>query len=494
MCSSWATFRTFLVRFDLLLIDLARHLEDASTHPQVRNIDIMRMYVNSSHSNETFYRSRETPTTSDDGGTDECSGVYGMVEIPAFRVKKKKRPPLFRKSPSEIDDIPEGPTPIQRRLFESLRILTVDIGATRTKMMYQHGTSSVILAPVDTRELWSFPDGSGPHQMAKLFRARLSNRLVAEVAAGRLPSRFSDLNIVVFSVPGTVDLGDGGEEMCTVRNMPSVSPHFKGFNFKQGFTDLFPGARIYAVADNMAAAMGVASFEKFQNCQSGLILVLGTAPAVSTFYRGNKKSVELAIWQSWVWFTKIPLVDRFGYCGGLRMEPDGRTFRLRDRTEYKIPHAKARIRFAIDSLTWKRLRGRLDWIDHSLQGNLPKPEAASVWSGRVQEAVNALAARFHQVYGRPDTVVVLGGNGLRCVDRVTQALYTDPDYSRNGPITVPVYVPSSDEEQQTIHMRGLAQAGNYRIEQVYAAGPDPLARGWTRGGEIYLWVKRRDVL
>ena len=43
-------------------------------------------------------------------------------------------------------------------------------------------------------------------------------------------------------------------------------------------------------------------------------------------------------------------------------------------------------------------------------------------------------------------------------------------------------------------MKGLAQAANYRISQVYAHGPDPLARGWTRGGEIYLWVRRREIL
>lgn len=31
--------------------------------------------------------------------------------------------------------------PLKRRLFESLRILCIDIGGTRTKFMYQHGSS-----------------------------------------------------------------------------------------------------------------------------------------------------------------------------------------------------------------------------------------------------------------------------------------------------------------------------------------------------------------
>ena len=61
-------------------------------------------------------------------------------------------------------------------------------------------------------------------------------------------------------------------------------------------------------------------------------------------------------------------------------------------------------------------------------------------------------------------------------------------------VHVPVHCPPTDEDQQLVHMTGLAQAANYKIEQVYAPGPDPLQRGWTRGGEIYLWVRRPDVL
>jgi hypothetical protein len=409
-----------------------------------------------------------------------------ILDAPAVNVRRKRSQRVDSQTDPNAD---EGPTPIRRRLFESLRILTVDIGATRTKMMYQFGAESRILPAVDSRELWGCAEGSTPFQTSKLFRARLGEHL-----EGKLPVSVSDLDAVIFAVPGTVDLTPASDDMCVVRNMPSLSPGFRGFNFKHGFSSLFPKAKIYAVADNMAAAMGVASSGQFKHAKSGLVIVLGTAPAVATFFRSEEKSktVELAIWQSWVWFTKIPLADRFGYCGGL--QTDGSSFKLRDRTEHKIPHEKARIRFAIDGSTWKRLRGRLDWLSSDLQGNLSKEEARVVWSQRVQSAVNALCLRFHLIYGKPEIVVLLGGNALKCTGSIREGEYTDPDFSRQEPLTVPVFVPSSDEEQQIIHMRGLAQAASYRISQVYAHGPDPLARGWTRGGEIYLWVRRREVL
>ena len=437
-------------------------------------------------------------------GTAEVSELISplhgasSLDVPAVFVRKKRSTRKeYLTDPSNA--ISDEPTPIKRRLFESMRILTIDIGATRTKFMYQCGSSGSILTPCDSKEIWFCPEGTSPLQMSRLFRGRLSAHVKNEIESGRLPVACGDLDAVIFAVPGTVDLTP--DDMCVVRNMPSMSPRFKGFNFKKGFSELFPCAKIYAVADNMAAAMGVASSDQFNTANAGMVVILGTAPAVATFFRGVSpdpgkvsKTVELAIWQSWVWFTKIPLSDPFGYCGGLRTETDGRTFVLRDKTENKIPHEKSRIRFAIDSDTWKRLRGKLDWLTTDLQGNLTKEEAKIVWSARVQAALNALVLRFHNVYGKPDVVVLLGGNALKCTGNIDSATYTDPDFSRSDPVVVPVYVPESDESQQRIHMKGLAQAANYRISQVYAHGPDPLARGWTRGGEIYLWVKRREVL
>mgnify|MGYP003690631525 CR=1 FL=1 len=96
--------------------------------------------------------------------------------------------------------------------------------------------------------------------------------------------------------------------------MPSFSPRFRGFNFKKEFAPVFPAAKVSAVPDNMAAALGVACTAP--HVQNALVLVLGTAPAVATFFRDptkREKYIESAIWQSWVWFTKIDLADR---CGG----------------------------------------------------------------------------------------------------------------------------------------------------------------------------------
>ena len=437
------------------------------------------------------------PVTSED---DDSSGMQAALDIPAVSLRRRGRKSRYLDS-SLTDPNSEELPPIKRRLFESLRILTVDIGATRTKIMYQFGTQTcLIISPIDSREMWECEPSLTPHQMSRLFQSRLS----AHLHQFKIPVEFSDLDAVIFSVPGTVDLTTTTttstlhEDMCVVRNMPSMSPKFKGFNFKLGFIDMFPNAKIYAVADNMAAAMGVALEDDSLRC--GLVLILGTAPAVATFFRSPHndtkrvpKSVELGIWQSWVWFTKIPLSDPYGYCGGLAACADG-NFKLRDpKTEYKIPHPKSRIRFAIDGSTWKRLRGRLDWLPLELQGNLPKDRARKVWTQRVQTCVNALTLKFHQVYGKPDIVVLLGGNAMKC-DPITYSTYTDPDFSRNEPVQVPVKIPPTDEAQMRIHMRGLAQAANYRISQVFANGPDPLARGWTRGGEIYLWSRRREVL
>ena len=447
------------------------------------------------------------PALLDDCASSDTAstGDFFTIDTPAVHLRRKRR--RSKRIQDSLTDPhqttgTDEPTPIKRRLFESLRILTIDIGASRTKFMYQYGAKTQILSYCESREMWSCPDGSSQMHMSKLFRQRLAGHL-----ASALPITFDALDAVVFSVPGTVDLSFKGgnsttveEDMCVVRNMPSMCPGFRGFNFKRGFLELFPNAKIYAVADNMAAAMGVASDSRFRTFTSGLVVVLGTAPAVATFYRGkgdkeiSKSVVELGIWQSWVWFTKIPLKDSFGYCGGLKMGTDGKTFILKDKSEFKIPHEKARIRFAIDRATWKRLRGRLEWIPPHVQGNLSKTEARGVFSERVQASLNALVLRFHQVYGRPDVVVVLGGNSTKCTGLINEATYIDPDFSRSEPHRIKVFIPETDEEQMTIHMRGLAQAANYRISQVYANGTDPLARGWTRGGEIYMWVKRREIL
>ena len=415
---------------------------------------------------------------------DYCGSAVSPASLPPHRRRKPRgrvvTPPM---SPESI--LP----PLKRRFYESLKILSIDIGATRTKFMYSHGPKSILLSPADSQSLWRMDGRSGGLTTPRgdeSLRSRLRSLL-----NDTLP--INELDFVVFSVPGTVALPDAEEEEpARVRNMPAFSPEFRGFDFKQVFNPLFPNAKIHAVPDNMAAAMGAAF--KFPAIPCGLVLVLGTAPAVATFFRSSKnsKSIELAIWQSWAWFTKIGLEDNYGYVGGLRVK--GKSIELKDPSSYKIPHPKARIRFALDANTWKRLRGQLPGFPQNLQGNLSEEEASEVWSKRVQAAVDALALKFHQIYGRPETVVILGGHGLRCREKIHAARYSDPDIARLGAVEVPVFIPNSDEDQQTIHMGGLARVAAYKRTHVFAPGPDPLARGWTRGGEIYLWVKRNEII
>ena len=400
--------------------------------------------------------------------------------------RKKKAAISNPRSPAE----PSTPVPLKRRLFESLKILCIDIGATRTKFMYRHGSQSILLPPADSKALW-LPSLKPLNPRGD---EHLRMRIAAVLLQASLPVGLHELDSVVFSVPGTVEIPEDDAEATTVRNMPSFSPEFRGFDFKLAFGPLFPQAKLHAVPDNLAAAFGVAW--KFPKTACGLVLVLGTAPAVATFYRSPHKSknIELAIWQSWAWFTKINLSDKFGYCGGLKVKPDGRAIELKEKSAFKIPHPKARIRFALDAATWQRLCGKLNDFPENLQGNLDEAAATEVWVARAQAAVDALALRFHQVYGPPEVVVILGGHGLRCHGRITTAHYTDPEINRPTTVQVPVIVPENDEDQQRMHLGGLAQVAAHKRAHVMAPGPDPLARGWTRGGEIYLWARRTEVL
>ena len=85
------------------------------------------------------------------------------------------------------------------------------------------------------------------------------------------------------------------------------------------FPQVCPGAKVTAIADGLAAALGVAAENR--ELKNALVIVLGTAPAAATFFRdpsGKGRYLEAGIWQSWVWFTKIKLDDPHGYFGGLR--------------------------------------------------------------------------------------------------------------------------------------------------------------------------------
>jgi hypothetical protein len=62
-----------------------------------------------------------------------------------------------------------------------------------------------------------------------------------------------------------------------------------------------------------------------------------------------------------------------------------------------------------------------------IPSNLTEEEAAPVWVNRVQAAVNALALKYHQLYGPADAVFILGGNSIQCFNKVRYAEYVNPE-------------------------------------------------------------------
>ena len=366
-------------------------------------------------------------------------------------------------------------------------VLAIDIGGTRTKFLLLDAHRCRRLPPAPTALIWQNPTLSGPDRFEPETAPQRMCRYLRECGID-----MAQIGRLAFSVPGTVDLAERerSEDVTVIKNTPSMSPKFRGFDFKEAFRDVSPGAKVSAVADNLAAALGVAC--QRPQLRSALVIVLGTAPAVATLFRdpsGKGKYIETGIWQSWVWFTKVKLDDPHGYCGGLRVMPDG-AIQLKPATAAKIPHHQARIRFALDDATWHRLNGHCDTLPSNLQANLTPAEATAVWSRRLQAAVDALAERFHSIYGPPQEIHVLGGNACRCHGSVLKARYVIPDSAAELLHEVPVIIPPDDASQQMLHMSGLVYGSCFKLKQVTAPGQDPLARGWTRGGEIYLWVAK----
>ena len=59
---------------------------------------------------------------------------------------------------------------------------------------------------------------------------------------------------------------------------------------------------------------------------------------------------------------------------------------------------------------------------------------------------------------------------------------------------IPIIMYESDKAQQDMTMFGLMQSTRFKVKQVYSTGSDPLQRGWTRGGETYHWIPRKNNL
>lgn len=413
------------------------------------------------------------PMTSDDARASGDDAVFGQRQRMHSAPEEQETTTRVRQT---------GPAPPREA-----SILAVDIGGTRTKFLLVDGSECTRLPPAPTARIWQNEQLDGPDKFEPASAPRRMRTYLRECGVN-----MERIGRLAFSVPGTVDLAERTTS-SVVKNTPSMSPKFRGFDFKEAFRDLCPTAKVGAVADNLAAALGVAC--QHPQLRSALVVVLGTAPAVATVFRdpsGKGKYIETAIWQSWVWFTKVKLDDPHGYCGGLKVTRNGVT--LKPATVAKIPHHQARIRFALDDATWQRLRGCCEGLPTELQAHLSEEEATKVWCRRLQAAVDSLAERFHSIYGPPQEVHVLGGNACRCHGRVSAARYVVPDttYTEGRQLMkeVPVVIPRDDAAQQLLHMSGLVYSSCFKLKQVTAPGQDPLARGWTRGGEIYLWVAK----
>ncbi|CAD7940822.1 unnamed protein product [Amoebophrya sp. A120] len=366
--------------------------------------------------------------------------------------------------------------------------LAVDIGGSRTKFKFVDTNTDEVchLAKMNSQDLWETYDP------AISLREYLSKRISSEQLRG--------VDRIIFSVPGTIDISQAvrAEEMTVVKNMPAFSSTFRGFDFKARFKPYFPQAKVSAVCDNLAAAIGCAA--KYPNVTQGLVLVLGTAPACATFNRKGNEGLETGMWQSWVWFTKMSLKDPYGYAGGVKIQDNGKKIVTNPPDFVKMPHKQARIRFALDNRTWLRLQGKEPTLPAHHQGSLSVEEATVIWVERLKGALRALAQKFHSFYGPPDAIFVLGGNSLQVHGKFDEIRYDNPEVLENGvgrrsnrgehKTYVPVFTCATDAEQQDTTMVGLLQSSRFKVKQVYSSGSDPLDRGWTRGGEIYHWVLR----
>jgi hypothetical protein len=189
-------------------------------------------------------------------------------------------PATARAPPPDSERSVEGAPPREASL------LAVDIGGTRTKFLLVEGTAHRQLPPVPTARIWQNEALAGPDKFEPASAPRRMQAYLSECGVD-----MARLGRIAFAVPGTVDLTEvERDQLSVVRNTPSMSPKFRGFDFKHAFRDVCPAAKVSATADNLAAALGVACQQP--ELRSALVVVLGTAPAVATLFRDPHKKGE----------------------------------------------------------------------------------------------------------------------------------------------------------------------------------------------------------
>eukprot|EP00967_Tisochrysis_lutea_P159159 scaffold328852_cov57-Tisochrysis_lutea.AAC.1 len=161
------------------------------------------------------------------------------------------------------------------------RVLAIDVGATRTKFLLcalpirrQAPIHIRHLPPAPTARLWQNTELDTEDK----FDPEGAPRRVEEyLLTCGVPIR--RLDRLVFAVPGTVDLtteSSDRSDYTIVKNTPSMSPRFRGFDFKLAFREVSPHAKVSALPDGLAAALGVAC--EHRHLRSALILILGECP------------------------------------------------------------------------------------------------------------------------------------------------------------------------------------------------------------------------
>lgn len=113
--------------------------------------------------------------------------------------------------------------------------LAVDIGGTRTKFKLVDGdaTELVPMGSADSAEIWE----------AKVDPALVLRNYLKDCVGVKQLER---VDRIIFSVPGTLDFSHATEtdEMTVVKNMPSFSTRFRGFDFKSHFRPFFPAVKV----------------------------------------------------------------------------------------------------------------------------------------------------------------------------------------------------------------------------------------------------------
>jgi hypothetical protein len=109
--------------------------------------------------------------------------------------------------------------------------LVIDIGATRTKFLLQSSDGSVRqLPPQKSAEIWQDAASLGKD---KFEPSKACGKLMDYLTGEGVDLDPVSVQRLVFSVPGTVDWTDyRGEGLHVVKNMPSFSPKFRGFDFE----------------------------------------------------------------------------------------------------------------------------------------------------------------------------------------------------------------------------------------------------------------------